>query len=251
MPSAGNQTLVGLGNCLFPPHPACYQHFEGMMMDSSGTPARHPHALLRAALIAVLLAPSSGCGDSAGPGSTQLSILLKDAPAGVTSAVVTISQIYLQGGNGRVVLSNQETTTDLLTLANDTKTLVQDAVVPSGTYSQLRFVITGAYLEVQDDLDCDPAQTTCTTSIYATEGYPTPKPAAGPLQTPSYDQSGLKVKLAGDALTLSGDKKVLLVDFDVAESFGHEAGGSGQWVMHPVITATDFQVGSAGGGEGV
>jgi hypothetical protein len=221
------------------------------MMDSSSTPARHPRILLRPALVALLLAASYGCGDSAGPGSTQLSILMKDAPAGVTSAVVTISQIYLQGEDGRVVLSDQETTTDLLTLANDTQTLVQDAAVPSGTYSQLRFVITGAYIEVQDDPACDPAQTTCVTSIYATEGYSTPKPAAGGLQTPSLDQSGLKVNVPGDALILSGERKVLLVDFDVAESFGHEGGDSGKWVMHPVINATDFQVGSAGGGEGV
>ncbi len=219
-------------------------------MDSSGSPARWLHVLLRAALTALSLAPSYGCGDSAGPGTTRLSILLRDAPAGVTSAVVTISQIYLQGEGGRVVLSDQETTTDLLTLANDTQTLVQDAVVSSGTYSQLRFVIMGAYLEVQDDPACDPAQTACSTSIYATEGYTTPNPPAGVLQTPSYDQSGLKVNIPGDALTLSGDQKVLLVDFDVAESFGQDPGGSGQWFMHPVITATDFPVGSTGGREG-
>jgi hypothetical protein len=220
-------------------------------MDSSGLPAWRPHVLPRGTLIALLLASAYGCGDSAGPGSTRLSILLKDAPAEVTSAVVTISQIYLQGQGGRVVLSDQATTTDLLTLANDTQTLVQDATVPSGTYSQLRFVITGAYLEVLDDPACDPAQTTCSTSIYATESYTTPKPAAGVLQTPSFDQSGLKVKLPGGALRLSGDEKVLLVDFDVAESFGHEAGGSGQWVMQPVITATDFQVGRGGGSDGI
>jgi hypothetical protein len=207
-------------------------------MHTSSSPARRPHVLLQAMLISSLLGPLSGCGESAGPGTTQLSILLKDAPSGVTSAVVTISQINLQGENGRVVLSDQETTTDLLTLANDTETLVQDAVVPSGTYSQLRFVITGAYLEVQDDPACNPTVTTCPTRIYATEGYSTPKLPAGILQTPGFDRSGLKVKLSGDALVLSGDSTVLLVDFDVAESFGHEAGGSGQWVMHPVLTAT-------------
>ena len=207
-------------------------------MDSSGSPARRQHVLSQAMLMTLLLTPLSGCGESAGPGTTQLSILLKDAPAGVTSAVVTISQIYLQGENGRLVLSDQETTTDVLTLANGTTTLVFEAVVPSGTYSQLRFVITGAYLEVQDDPACDSTVTTCPTSIYATERYSTPKPPAGVLQTPGFDRSGVKVKLPGDALILSGDPTVLLVDFDVAESFGHEAGGSGRWVMHPVLTGT-------------
>jgi hypothetical protein len=205
-------------------------------MDSSSSPARRQRVLFQAMLMTSLLTPLSGCGESAGPGTTQLSILLKDAPAGVTSAVVTISQIYLQGENGRLVLSDQETTTDVLTLANGT-TLTYEAVVPSGTYSQLRFVITGAYLEVQDDPACDATVTTCPTSIYATEGYSTPKPPAGVLQTPGFDRSGVKVKLPGDALILTGDPAVLVVDFDVEESFGHDTGGR-QWVMHPVLTGT-------------
>ena len=28
---------------------------------------------------------------------------------------------------------------------------------------------------------------------------------------------------------------IVLVDFDVSQSFGHQAGNSGRWVMHPVI----------------
>ena len=39
-------------------------------------------------------------------------------------------------------------TTDLLTLANDVATLVDGAVIPAGPYSQLRFVITGGYVDV-------------------------------------------------------------------------------------------------------
>jgi hypothetical protein len=33
---------------------------------------------------------------------------------------------------------------------------------------------------------------------------------------------------------------ILVIDFDVSESFGHEAGKSGKWVMHPVIHATEL-----------
>jgi len=57
---------------------------------------------------------------------------------------------------------------------------------------------------------------------------------------PSYAQSGLKIDLPGGAVTVGTATTVLLVDFDVSQSFGHEAGGSGAWVMHPVAKATDF-----------
>ena len=180
-------------------------------------------------------APLSGCSDSTAAGNARLSVLLTDAPGDVKSAVVTISEIYLQG-SGRVVLMDTAVTTDLLTLADSTAELVKDAVVPAGSYGQLRFVITGAYIEV-DDGDGS-------TSIYATSpsypGLPDGAHVDGTLKTPSFDQSGLKVKLPDDVLHLAGEERVLLVDFDVSESFGHEAGGSGSWVMSPVLDASDF-----------
>jgi hypothetical protein len=56
---------------------------------------------------------------------------------------------------------------------------------------------------------------------------------------PSLAQSGLKVDLPGGAIRIEGDQRILLVDFDVAQSLGHVAGGYGRWVMHPVVHATD------------
>ncbi len=47
------------------------------------------------------------------------------------------------------------------------------------------------------------------------------------------------------ALEITGDSKILLVDFSVEESFGREAGGSGRWVMNPVITGTTLETGEA------
>jgi hypothetical protein len=154
----------------------------------------------------------------------------------VKTAVVTIDEIYLQG-SGRVVLMDQPVTTDLLTLANSTAELVKDAVVPAGSYGQLRFVVSGAYIEVENGDG--------TTSIYATSpdyaGLPSGAQVAGTLQTPSFDQSGLKVNLPDGALHLAAEEKILLVDFDVSQSFGHETGDSSSWVMHPVLKATDVQ----------
>jgi hypothetical protein len=181
---------------------------------------------------------ASCSGDSTSAGTTKVSLLLTDAPGDVKTAVVTISEIDLQGSGGSQILLNAPVTVDLLTLASSTSQLVKDAVVPSGTYAQLRFVITGAYIEVENSDG--------STSIYATSpdyaGLPSGAEVAGNLQMPSLGQSGLKVNLPAGATTLAGSAKVYLVDFNVAESFGHSAGASGQWVMHPVIKATDFEL---------
>lgn len=167
----------------------------------------------------------------------KITVLLTDAPGDIKTAVVTISQIYLQGGesddaSGRVILRDTPVTTDLLTLVDSTTELVKDATIPAGTYSQLRFVITGGYIEV-DNGDG-------TTSIYASSptyaGLPPGATVKGTLQTPSYSTSGLKVSVPG-GITIS-DQTVLLVDFDVAQSFGKQAGG--QWVMSPLLKGTDM-----------
>ncbi|MDZ4863268.1 MAG: DUF4382 domain-containing protein [Gemmatimonadota bacterium] len=186
-----------------------------------------------------LLAGSIACSDGTSPatGSGHLSLVLKDAPGDVVAAVVTISEINLQGNGGKTVLSSTPVTTNLLTLASDADTLLDRVVVPAGSYSQLRFVITGGYIEV-DNGDGS-------TSIYASSpsyaGLPVGATVTGSLQMPSMGQSGLKVTLPGTRLMVAdGGATILVVDFDVAQSFGHQAGGSGMWVMHPVIRGGDI-----------
>ncbi len=185
------------------------------------------------ALVAVMLLPLLGCGSDS---ESKVTLLLTDAPGDFKAAVVTIDEVYLQGDSGKVVLMNTPTTTNLITLANDTATLVKDAVIPAGTYGELRFVISGGYVEVENEDG--------TTSIYASSanyaGLPAGAKVAGDLQMPSFAQSGLKVKLPEDKLTITGEQKILLVDFDVAQSFGHDAGQGKKWVMHPVVEATDI-----------
>lgn len=177
------------------------------------------------------------CSDSSSPnGTTQLSVRLKDAPGDVKAAVVTISQVYLQG-EGKIVLRDSPVTVDLLTLAQTTAALVENATVPSGSYSELRFVISGAYVEV-DNGDG-------TSSIYASSptysGLPAGATVAGTLQMPSLAQSGLKVDFGG-AVSIEGAQKVVVVDFDVAQSFGHLAGQADKWILHPVIKGADLML---------
>ena len=192
---------------------------------------------IRLALAALSLFALAACGDDNGGGdTTRLSIRLTDAPGDINAAVVTISEIYLQGSGGRTVLRDTDTTLNLLDLASATADMVNGAVVPQGTYEQLRFVVTGAYISVEED---------GVQKVYATpnyEGVPAGTTVDGNLQTPSFSTSGVKVTLPGDQLVLDTEQKILLVDFDVSQSFGKAAGNSGQWVMTPVIKGADITV---------
>jgi hypothetical protein len=167
---------------------------------------------------------------------TRVRVLLTDAPGDFSVAEVTISEIYLQGSEGRVTLVNGPVTYDLLTLQNGVTADLGEIVIPRGEYSQMRLVVQSA------------AITTLDGRTFSTEG--------GSLICPSCSQSGLKVNLPGGAVRLEGDSEVVLVDFDVAQSFGREAGRSGRWVMRPVIHASDFSTasvirGTVALGEGV
>jgi Domain of unknown function (DUF4382) len=183
------------------------------------------------------------CSDSSGPGTGKLTLLLKDNPGDIQAAWVTISEINLQGSGGTIHLKDEDFTVNLLTLQSQLATLLQDAVIPAGTYSQLRFVISEACIQVEDvgggssfyasSASFATAPTTCNSG----------NAPVGHLQMPSYSQSGLKVILPGNAITVpDGEDVTLIVDFDVQQSFGHVAGNSGQWVMHPVIKATGATV---------
>ena len=191
------------------------------------------------ALVLLGAAGLAACSDSPGGDTGRLSIKLTDAPGDVRAAVVTIERVYLQAaegedGGGRVILRDTPVTVDLLELRDTIADLVEDAVVPSGTYEQLRFVISGAYIEVEGEGGAS--------RFFSTSpAYPLPAGAtrAGGLTTPSWDASGFKVKLPGDRLVIDGDQKVLLVDFDVSRSFFRQL-GSGDWMARPILEATDF-----------
>ncbi len=194
---------------------------------------------LTAAALAVGLAACEGSNMASG--TARLSVRLTDAPAAnITEAVVTISRVYLQGTpeegadpSADMVLMSSPVTTNLLSLSNDVISLVDGHPVKAGTYGQMRFVVDGGYIVVDEG---------GSTKVYATPGYDVPPELTvdGELKCPSCSQSGIKVNFPDGALTLTEDK-VILVDFDVADTFGHQAGKSGKWVMHPSLKATDVR----------
>lgn len=191
-----------------------------------------------AALALSLTLPLAACDDVTDTEFGSLSIQLTDAPGDeVVEAWVTITDIYLQsqGGdqdpeNGRVYLLEDATEThELLSLANTVETLVSGAQVPTGTYGQLRIVISDGCIETDDG------------SVFSSSAsYDLCGDATGTLQMPSFAQTGAKVLLNG--LAVNAAQQVLLLDFDVEDSFGREAGASGMWVMEPVIHASEIEL---------
>ena len=191
--------------------------------------------MLKTTVLAAFVASAlgvPGCDKAGTTGTGRLQVALTDAPGdGIQAAVIAISEIYLMGENGRVVISDRPMTIDLVSLSNSSETIV-DAVVPAGHYSELRFVVDGAYVEMQEADGL---------AVYATPGFEDEAGGviAGELKTPSWGASGLKIKLRDDGLDVGSDQKILLVDFDVAESFRTDT-GNGAVVMSPVVFAQDI-----------
>ncbi|HEX2190016.1 MAG TPA: DUF4382 domain-containing protein [Longimicrobiaceae bacterium] len=180
---------------------------------------------------ALLLGACEGSTGSLEPGEARLTVQLTDAPGDLAEAQVKISRIVLQGAEGGDSTSARQEFAvdaggwiDLLDLAGGKlQELVGGAAVQPGTYSQLRLVIDDAYVVTTDD------------RVFATTGAELPAgiTADGELKCPSCSQSGFKVKFPGGIQVQ--DATTLVVDFDVNQSFGHEAGKSGKYVLKPVL----------------
>jgi hypothetical protein len=189
-----------------------------------------------AAIMAVGLLSLVACEESgiSGPRSemASLSVYLTDAPGDVEAVWVEILDITLQGGDGETVsLLGAPTDLILLTdLVGTAQLLVENAELEPSTYRQLRMQVGDAVLLSKDG------------TVYVKGDPVLPDglegAAMGNLQCPSCSQSGLKVKIPNDEMGLEEGSAALVLDFDVSQSFGHKAGNSGNWIMHPVIHGT-------------
>jgi hypothetical protein len=192
--------------------------------------------------LAVLLTAAvlTGCDDDVtnGGGEGRLRVNLTDAPGDLAEAWVKIDEIVLirsdadstnPNSSGRIEITPDVTSfINLLSLTGGKiRELVDTAGIPEGTYSQMRLVIDEAYVKLKDG------------RVFATSGATLPAgvTAAGTLKCPSCSQSGYKVKFSQGGLVIN-NTSVVTIDFDAGQSFGHEAGNSGQWIMHPVLHAT-------------
>lgn len=184
-----------------------------------------------------------------GSGTGRLSVMLTDAPGDLAEAWVKIEQVILVR-NAADTLSSDSTRrititpdiTNYINLLNLTGgqllEIIDDESVPEGTYSQVRVVVDEAFIKLKDG------------RVFATSGaeLPTGTTRSGTLRCPSCSSSGYKVMFTGGGLNVS-DNTTVVLDFDAAQSFGHEAGNSGQWIMRPVLraSATTIRLGSIRG----
>lgn len=194
-------------------------------------------------LLPLLAAAALGaCDGGTDSGSSRVSIRLVDAPGDFKEVKVQITELYLQRESdadstaGRLTLATDTSTYfDLLTLVGGAGAdLVRDAVIPAGTYSQLRVRVGDAYVVTRDG------------RVYATPGarLPAGMTATGTINLTSGKSraSGYKIRFPGSGLTVDGDSRIVALDFDVARSFGHVAGKSGQLILNPQFTVTQVQL---------
>lgn len=170
-------------------------------------------SLTAATFAAVLLAGCNETTDPNGPSGTgsggggmppttaTFRVLLTDSPSDqLDSAVVYISQVYLQGDDGRQVISDSAMSFDLLVLQNGVTAELADSVVPTGSYEQLRLIVDSARAVLKAPLTFRDGSTTAA------------------MKVPSGSSSGLKVKFGGPIVVDSGEV-VVVIDFDVSRSF--------------------------------
>ena len=158
--------------------------------------------------------------------ATKLSIFLKDDPGDVDIVWVQVDDVVLVGQGAPISLLDEPTDLINLTeLVDVAVALVEGVAVEPGLYTQVRFVLGGAVLLAGDG------------NVYGYGDVEAPPglEITGDLTCPSCSQSGIKVQLPGGVTLAEGDDAGVLIDFDIAQSFGHQAGQSGKWVMHPVI----------------
>jgi hypothetical protein len=197
---------------------------------------RRVHLRWLAPVLLTALFPLTACdgSDAGGPGdrTASLSVFLTDAAGDVDSVWVDIEAVTLHPANGgeSEVLGSSTGWILLTDLVGATQLLVAESDEEPGEYQEVRVRVANAALRSKDRI------------LYMME-ITDPPSSEDPqniqrLQCPSCGQSGLKVKIPNGALELEEGENTLVLDFDVAQSFGHQAGNSGQWVMHPVIHAT-------------
>jgi Domain of unknown function (DUF4382) len=183
----------------------------------------------RVAVMALLVAVSA-CGSSpaSSGGDTRLSIYLTDAAGDVDRAWVEITEISFRMGSETLTYVPDETgLIELTALVDDLQLLTDEQEIEPGTLTELRLVIGDAVLESKSG----------DVYVLGDPELPDGLQATGELQCPSCQQSGIKIKVSNDQVEVPEGDYALVLDFDVAQTFGHRAGSSGRWIMHPVVHA--------------
>ena len=185
---------------------------------------------LKLALGGLLVAGLAACGGAGGGGaeSGTLRLAMTDAPScGYDAVNVTVQKVRVHqsssasdsdGGWSEIVL-NPAKRIDLLNLHNGVLAELGQTPLPVGKYTQLRMILV-------DNKDVPFANAvTLTTLPASTQQFE--------LTTPSGQQSGIKANID---ITIAPNKLAdFVIDFDACKSVV-SAGGSGKYLLKPVVT---------------
>lgn len=164
--------------------------------------------------LTVMLLIAAGCSDdSTGPmqGNGTIKLYMTDSPASYDSVIVFIQRIEVHRSSndstdGWIVIDNNLRSFDLLQLRNGTTIVVGDSVLPSGTYNQIRFVLTDGCYVVDGGIKHD-------------------------LTVPSGMQSGIKIN---HTFTIQANVLYeLMIDFNVELSI--HITGNNNYILRPVL----------------
>jgi len=147
-------------------------------------------------------------------GTSHVAVRMTDAPGDYDEVNVEVLDVMVKGNadtgeEGWVSLGNVNPGVyNLLDLTGGVNVLLADNDIPSGFLGQIRLILGDDNTVVKDGVTY-------------------------PLHTPSAQQSGLKLKV--NQTLEPGLTYNFLLDFDVEHSVVVEAGGSGNYNLHPVI----------------
>jgi hypothetical protein len=150
--------------------------------------------------------------DNGSGGTAHVSMRLTDGPGNYDHIYLDIQQVVVTMAGGSPITLNiaHPGIYDLLTFSNGLDTLLVETDLPAGTIEQMRLVLGP------------------NNSLVET-GNPTPFP----LNTPSAQESGLKLNL--NQTFVAGNSYTIWIDFDAAKSILQT--GAGQYKLKPVIRA--------------
>jgi uncharacterized protein DUF4382 len=150
-------------------------------------------------------------------GTSKVTVRMTDAPGDYDEVNVEVLDVMIKnnsdtGESGWVSVGNVNAGIyNLLDLTGGINVLLADNTVPSGHLGQIRLLLGDENTVVKDGVTY-------------------------PLNTPSAQQSGLKLQI--NQTLQAGATYNFLLDFDVEHSVVVEAGGSGNYNLHPVIRVT-------------
>lgn len=139
--------------------------------------------------------------------TAPIQILLTDKPAALDSVNVHIVGIRVQLSHDTaswITINSKDTIINLLDLQNGITSLIAQDTIPAGTLQQVRFILGDGNKVVANGVSY-------------------------PLDTPSAEESGLKIKIGR---ALNEDLNTFTLDFNAALSVSLQ---NGSYKLHPVI----------------